>query len=472
MKPLTRLRGLPLRARVVLTVVGAAIAALGASAHFSFRYWRGEALDTAEQQALMAAGSTRATLESALRLDRPEPARRSLARLQSQGAISAARVYSDHRILLSSDRYEEGGRELALWIPDARDLPEDGFVRTSADGNSVRAFLPLSVPEPAVLEVEFSVAAIHAAMDRGAQLGIGLMAVSLITVAVIVVTMFEREVVAPLHRMDVLLRDPDRPRVRRRSGSELRELEQSVTRLIEKEHLAVARVADQESLAQVGELAAEMAHEFKRPLASIRTAIEVLQQEYTLDEGGHSMLGAVDGQLEHLHETVHDLFSLAKPIVPETKAVDVQIAVDEALAEARGMPCFERVEVRRVYAPDGILVPGDARRLRQAFLNVATNAAEAMPEGGLLVVEIRSQPETTEVSFSDTGGGLEPGEVEKIMSPFYSTKPLGTGLGLPLVARVIAAHRGGLAIESLPGRGTTVQITLPRMSGVVEGEVR
>ncbi len=463
MKPLARLRGLPLRARVVLTVLGAAIAALGASTYFSFRYWHGEALSTAEQQALMSAASARATLESALRLDRPEPARHSLARLKSQGAITAARVYAQDRILLSADRYEEGARNAAVWIPNARELPEEGVVHIGEDGGSVRVYMPLSVPEAAVLEVEFSVEATQAAMDRGARLGIGLMAVSLVAIAIIIVTMFEREVVAPLHRMDVLLREraPERPR--RRSGSELRDIEQSVTRLIEKEHEAATRVADQESLAQVGELAAEMAHEFKRPLASIRTAIDVLQQEYSLDDGGRSMLTAVDGQLEHLHETVQDLFSIAKPIVTATEPVVLSVTLDEALAEMRGLPRTEHVQIRREYAADRLVVPGDERRLKQAFLNVATNAAEAMPDGGVLTVELRSRGESAEVSFSDTGPGLEPVEVEKILRPFYSTKPLGTGLGLPLVARVIAAHRGGLAIESLPGRGTTVRITLPRL---------
>jgi signal transduction histidine kinase len=74
-------------------------------------------------------------------------------------------------------------------------------------------------------------------------------------------------------------------------------------------------------------------------------------------------------------------------------------------------------------------------------------------------VDVR--PDAVEVAITDTGHGLEPQEVERALRPFYSTKPLGTGLGLPLVARIISAHGGGLAIESRPGRGTTVRITLP-----------
>jgi len=307
-------------------------------------------------------------------------------------------------------------------------------------------------------------------MERGARLGMGLMAVSLLAVGIVIVTMFEREVVAPLHRMDVLLRAEadrtggDAPR------NELHHIEQSVTELLEKERAVRARAATQgrelaakEGLAQVGELAAEMAHEFKRPLASIRTAVSVLQQEYELDEGGREVLRAVDGQLERLHETMQDLFSLAKPLVLEEGPVELGEVLDAALAELVGVSGIEAVEVHRAYAQVPIRVRGDGRRLRQAFLNVMANAVEAMTPGGghLTIVTQVLRGDSVEVSVTDTGHGLEPEQVEKALKPFYSTKPLGTGLGLPLVARIVAAHGGGLAIESRPRRGTTVRITLP-----------
>jgi signal transduction histidine kinase len=221
------------------------------------------------------------------------------------------------------------------------------------------------------------------------------------------------------------------------------------------------RLAAQEGLAQVGELAAEMAHEFKRPLASIQTAVSLLQQEYELDEGGREMLGAVHQQLDRLHETMQDLFSLAKPLVMEGEAVDLTDVLDEALAGLAGIAGIQQVEVDRAYGHERILVRGDARRLAQAFLNVLGNAVEAMPDGGHLTVSATLRPDASvEVSITDTGHGLDPEAVERALRPFYSTKPLGTGLGLPLVARIVSAHRGGLAIESRPKHGTTVRITL------------
>jgi signal transduction histidine kinase len=451
---------------VLLTVLGAAVAALGASTYLSFRYWENEALASAERQALLAAASTQATLESAIRLGRLSPAHHALTRLREEGHVTTARVYGrDGRILISADPFEEGTRASSVFIPDAAELPRAGLTKPVGTGGAVRAYLPVSIPEPAVLEVEFSVAPTMAAMERGARLGMGLMAVSLLAVGIVVVTMFEREVVAPLHRMDVLLRAETG-----RGGprNELLHLERSVTELLEKGRAVEARAADQdrrlaaqEGLAQVGELAAEMAHEFKRPLASIQTAVSLLQQEYELDEGGREMLGAVHQQLDRLHETMQDLFSLAKPLVMEGEAVDLTDVLDEALAGLAGIAGIQQVEVDRAYGHERILVRGDARRLAQAFLNVLGNAVEAMPDGGHLTVSATLRPDASvEVSITDTGHGLDPEAVERALRPFYSTKPLGTGLGLPLVARIVSAHRGGLAIESRPKHGTTVRITL------------
>ncbi|GMV04255.1 MAG: two-component sensor histidine kinase [Gemmatimonadota bacterium] len=469
-----RARSLPVRGKLLLTVLGAAVAALGASTYLSFRYWENEALASAQRQALLAAASTQATLESAIRLGRLAPAHHALTRLREDADVTLARVYGpDGRILLSADHYEEGTRAGAVFIPNAAELPRTGLVKASPSGDAVRAYLPVAIPEPGILEVEFSVAPTMAAMERGARLGMGLMAVSLLAVGIVVVTMFEREVVAPLHRMDVLLRAGADRRRQPAPRNELHHLEQSVAELLEKEKAVEARAADQgrqlaarEGLAQVGELAAEMAHEFKRPLASIRTAVSVLEQEYELDEGGREVLKAANGQLERLHETMQDLFSLAKPLVVEDTSMDLTEVLDDALAGLVGMRGIEAVEVHRAYGGGPVNVPGDGRRLGQAFLNVLANGVEAMtPGGGHLTVAVQVQPgRSAEVAITDTGHGLEPEQVEQALKPFYSTKPLGTGLGLPLVARIVAAHGGGLAIESRPRRGTTVRITLPLVS--------
>lgn len=467
-----RLRELPLRGKVAITFGAVVALTLAASAVLSFRYWQKEFLAASEQQAVLAASSTRAALESTLPGGRTDAARRSLRRLVDGATVSIARVYGpDGSILVSADAAEEGTRSRGVWIPQASRLPTHGILRQSASGDTVRAYLPLSLTGAgdAVLELELPLGAMRAAMERGAILGNGLMLFSFVALGLIVVTMLEREVVSPLHRMESVLASAEGASGRRGTGDEVGALQESVQRLLARERRVeeLAAIRDRqldarEGLAQVGQLAAEMAHEFKRPLASIRTAVDLLEQEYALDEGGRDMLGRVDQQLERLSETMRDLFSLARPVELEARAVAVEEVLDDVLLEARSLPGADHVAFERHFEEGLPTVPADRHRLEQAFLNVVANALEAMAPGGTLTARVgRTDRNEVRVSVQDTGVGIPEEEVERAIRPFYSTKPLGTGLGLSLVARVVAAHRGRLDIESTPGQGTTVTITIP-----------
>jgi signal transduction histidine kinase len=117
---------------------------------------------------------------------------------------------------------------------------------------------------------------------------------------------------------------------------------------------------------------------------------------------------------------------------------------------------------------------GDAARLEQAVLNLCVNAVEAMPEGGTLTLTTRAADGTVDLDVTDTGVGIPPENLDKILKPFFSTKSFGTGLGLPLVARVVAAHGGRLWAESETGakggagggpHGTTFHVHLPVAGG-------
>jgi signal transduction histidine kinase len=452
----------------MITVVVSAAAVVGASTYFSFRYWEREILAAGEQQVLLAANSARATLESTLPFGRFEQARGALHRLLRGTSVTSARVHGgDGLVLLSVDPTEEGERYGGIWIPSANELPSDGITRTDPPGDVVRAYLPLSLPESAVLELELSVAPLRSALVQGSRLGVGLMIASVLALGLILIAMLEREVVMPLQRMEGALASEDGT-VRRGRG-EVRELEASVARIIEREKEAVEhaalqerRLAEQAGFAEVGEMASEMAHEFKRPLAAIRTAIELLEQEYVLEGTGRDVLTAVDGQLDRLKDTMQDLFSLARPVLLERSPVSLSDAIDDALLEAVQLPVAHGIHVHRLYRNEKVIVPGDARRLGQAFGNLVVNALEAMSEGGELTIAFdRSDPEMPEVVFTDTGPGIAQSEIDRAVRPFYSTKPLGTGLGLPLVARVVAAHGGRLSLESAIGSGTTVRVALP-----------
>lgn len=470
-----RLRELPLRTKLVITLIGAGLLLLGGASLASFRYWHDEALAAAENQVRLAAESTRTAVESALTAGRPTQAHRSLRTLVEEGPVRLARVYDvDGRVVLSSDPSEEGRRVTGVWMPTGRELPTNGVVRRSPDQESVRAFLPLRSAGGDVFEVELALEPLVGAAEQGVWLGVGLLLASAIALVAIVWIMIEREVVDPLQRVDVLLERSSSAGPSDRGRTEMGRIEAGVESLIEKEEAAERtveeqrrRLAQSEGLAEVGELAAEMAHELKRPLANVRTAMELLEQEYRLDPKGDRLVEQVDSQLDQLSETMGDLFSLARPVEVEGERVEARELVDEALAELSGHPVLEEVRVRADHGDDLPAVEGDRRRLAQALQNLVVNAAEAMEGEGEIEVRTRRGPgDGVAVEVEDSGPGIPSDTLDDVVRPFYSTKPMGTGLGLALVQRVAVAHGGALQLESEPGEGTVARLVLPAAGAI------
>jgi signal transduction histidine kinase len=427
----SQLHGLPLRTKILITVVGAAFAALGGSTYLSFTYWQKEARSVAEQQALLAATSARLSIESALNRGDHAEARATIRKIVRGSALTAVRVHgADNRVLLSSDDGDLVDARAPVWIPAARELPEAGTARVvAADGeHRAHAFIPVGSRLEHVLEVELSMSTVVTAMERGSRLGIGLLIVSLLVIALVLYAMIQREVVEPFEAA---------------------------------QHLAEERrvlLEERAGFAEVGELAAEMAHEFKRPLASIRSAVQLLEQEYTLPSHGQTLLGGIESQLERLSDTMHDVFGLAKPIGIATEPIELGRVLDNAVLQVAATAQAAQVQVVRDYT-DAITIQGDARRLELVFTNLFNNAIDAMSPGGTLTVRARAQDGRVVVEIRDTGVGMDEAQLAEVMKPFFSTKSTGTGLGLPLAARIVRAHQGELRMESSKGIGTTVFVT-------------
>lgn len=467
MRLLPRIRSLPVRAKIALTVAGAFVVLLGAATWLSFSYWGSEALVTARQQARLAALQTRSTTEAALQVSAEGVLRRHLFEVMEDGTLAAVRIRrSDGAIAYSTDPAEEGTGAGLAWIPAAADLPAEGVVREDDAAGVVRVLMPLNTPGVALLEAVVDVRPIRTAMRRGALMGVGLSAASLVALAFILSAMLEREVILPLARVE---RELARETGMEEDGrDEVRGIRRSMNSLLERERAVEQQMRDQAGLAQVGQLASEMAHEFKRPLASLHSALDLLDREYQLEDGGRAVMSSVQQQLSTLRETMEDLFSLARPVDVPIAPVSLTEVLDDALVEFAGYPGAAEVEVIRDYQADPE-VPGDARRLRQAFTNLMINALEAMPGGGRLTITASlTTMGNARLSFRDTGQGIPEARLDRIFLPFHSTKPQGTGLGLPLVARVVQAHGGGISVRSRVGEGTTFQLWLPTAEGSPE----
>ncbi|ATB44853.1 ATP-binding protein [Corallococcus macrosporus] len=223
-----------------------------------------------------------------------------------------------------------------------------------------------------------------------------------------------------------------------------------------------AQLVRRERLAALGELSAVVAHEVRNPLGAIFNSVASLRRIVGPDSAAVPLLDIVGEESDRLNRIVADLLTFARPPAPPPYAVPlsplVEDAVRGALAEAPG-----QVRVEMDLAEDVPSVTVDERMMRQAFLNLAINAVQAMPQGGMLRASVRRATGTpeVEVQFADSGPGISPDVRARIFEPFFTTKAKGTGLGLAVVKRIIESHQGRVALESQPGQGTTFRLYLP-----------
>ncbi len=223
----------------------------------------------------------------------------------------------------------------------------------------------------------------------------------------------------------------------------------------------LARLSHQEALAAMGELAASLAHEVRNPLTAVRLDLERASEALEEDEPASRLVRRSLRDIERLDASVGDALRLARSGRVVLKEMDLRQPVKRAMAAAR--PHFaarEAVLRDPLGVEEPVMVMGDASALEQLFLNLLLNAAEALSAGQEAGVRIRAASREVRVSVFDTGEGMGPEVRERVLEAFFSTKEEGTGLGLPVAHRVALAHGGSLAIESEPGRGTTVTVSL------------
>ena len=434
------LRDLSIRAKVAVTILGALLVVLGVATTFSLRYWEQEQFALTDEHALMMAGAARSGVEAALAHGEAGWIRGQLDTMGTRSPFDGYRVVGpDGRIVMSSRAAEEGARRPGPPLPDAWDIPPEGTVLGGRGEAIYSVVLPLSgVGGPGgrgVLEFPVEARRIEDAVRRGRTFGLMLTAVLGIGYAVVLGAMMEREIIRPFRTLE------------KQVESQRREL------------------TEQAGFAEVGALASQVAHEIKRPLAGIQSAVELLGRGPETTAAQQALLASVAGELAHVDETLRDMLSLARPVGVEPRPMSLHATVNAALARLAGRPGMDRVAVVRAYDPAADALSGDPARLEQAVLNLCVNGVEAMPEGGTLTVATWRGLGKVEVDVTDTGLGIAPENLDRILKPFFSTKALGTGLGLPLVLRVVTAHGGRLWVESEVGKGTAFHVEIPVKEG-------
>jgi signal transduction histidine kinase len=221
-------------------------------------------------------------------------------------------------------------------------------------------------------------------------------------------------------------------------------------------------------LAAIGELAASVAHEINNPLTVILGNSGLLLQQLPSDSPAYRKVDAIEAEATRAGRIVRDLLNFARRREPKRESVALHELLDRAIELLSPKLASGHVEVERVFDQSIPPIAGDRDQLTQVFLNLMTNAADAMGKGGRLVLQTgidhgEDGQRMISVSVSDTGQGIPPEHLARIFEPFYTTKAEGhgTGLGLSVSLGIVQAHGGAIDMESKPGHGTTARVKLP-----------
>lgn len=218
----------------------------------------------------------------------------------------------------------------------------------------------------------------------------------------------------------------------------------------------------QDRMAAVGRLAASIAHEIRNPLAAMRGSIQMLRSEMDGDTEQVQLMEIILRESDRLNKIVADYLNYARPRPAELKNVDISALVAETFKLLRNSAEIGDGHTLKEELPSRpAVVSGDPEQLKQVCWNITRNALKAMPEGGTFSISLTEVDDNRwRLSFTDTGCGMAPEQVERLFEPFTSTTG-GTGLGLSIVYQIIRDHSGTINVRSRQGEGTTITIELP-----------
>jgi two-component system NtrC family sensor kinase len=231
------------------------------------------------------------------------------------------------------------------------------------------------------------------------------------------------------------------------------------------------QLSQSEKLAAVGQVTATMAHQIGTPLNSISGYLQLILQDGNLQSKDQGRLKIIESQLDRLADSVKNLLSFTRQPKPQLKSLEVNEVLEELIHLSEPWFLARNVKLAKHLSPNLPPILGDPTHLQTLFLNLITNALDAMPKGGVLTIKTRQRPPSPspreerwlEIAMTDTGIGITEESKKRIFEPFFTTKKMGegTGLGLAICEKIIKEHSGRIEIESEVGKGSTFLISLP-----------
>ncbi len=215
-------------------------------------------------------------------------------------------------------------------------------------------------------------------------------------------------------------------------------------------------------MAAVGELSAGIAHEIRNPLAAIAGSVQVLKKSEALSPQEQRLMSIILKESDRLNKSIADFLRFVRPQEKRATEFDIAASLNETLELLQNSPELQAEHhIDREIRPPSFIVFGDADQIRQVFWNLARNAVQAMPQGGILRVTAEVDGETYRIRFIDSGRGMSEADQRRLFQPFRTNFPSGTGLGMAISYRIVQEHGGEIDVASAQGVGTMITVSLP-----------
>jgi two-component system, NtrC family, sensor histidine kinase HydH len=221
------------------------------------------------------------------------------------------------------------------------------------------------------------------------------------------------------------------------------------------------KLVQAERLAALGRLSQGVAHEVRNPVMVIGGFARRLRRDFDHLEFARKALVIILDEAARLEHMVVDIEDYCRLPTPTPRCLNLVSVLDAMLQGLADSMVTRGITVRVSHEEKIPELWADEKLLQIAFENILTNSMDAMPQGGLLEVELEPNAQSVSVLFRDNGGGISPDDLPNVMEPFFTSKTRGSGLGLTTVHRIVGDHGGDVAIRSTVGKGTEVEITLP-----------
>jgi signal transduction histidine kinase len=267
------------------------------------------------------------------------------------------------------------------------------------------------------------------------------------------------EPVAPLMRLAEVVASGLRADLRRRRLAG--EMEQARTLLCE-------QIAGISELPAVSQLAASVAHELRNPLSSIKGAAQYIRNEYQDHATVREFLDIIIEEVGVLNRITTEFLDFARPMHLNLEQMHVHDSIRRLLQVMKPQMAAQGIEAVLELSPEVPPTHFDSRQVDQMLRNIVMNAIQAMPDGGTLSVRTRAFDTPlpgVEIAIADTGRGINPEDLHRLFTPFFTTKTKGVGLGLTIVQRIAQNHGGVVSVQCPPGGGSEFTIRLPCAPG-------